>query len=213
MKDLATKVLLERAHDGDDNALGELCRRYQTRILANVRIRLGAGLRKKIESWDIVQEVLIDALRGVKQADFKTEGAFIKYLNRIVENKIRDEAARQHAQKRNSEKEVPLDQPRSDGSPFPLSSKLKDSGVLTPSQILSLNEEMLMLERAMDLLAERYGQLGEEYRSLIIAVKLEEQSYQELAEEYGKSADAIRMKVVRAMAALTEIVLELEANG
>lgn len=213
MRSLATKVLLERVHDGDDDALGELCRRYQTRILTYVRIKLGAGLRKKIESWDIVQEVLIDALRGVRKADFKTESAFVKYLNRVVENKIRDEADRQHAQMRNPEKEVSLDQPRSDTSQNPLSSRLSDSGVPTPSQILSLNEDLLMLERAIDLLPERYGQRGEEYRNLIIAVELEEQSYQELAEEYGKSVDAIRMNVARAKAALTEAFQELAASG
>lgn len=70
---LSTQALIEQVQQGDDDALQEICCRYQMRVLTAVRIRLGANLRKKLESSDIVQEVMIDALRKVKSFEFRTE--------------------------------------------------------------------------------------------------------------------------------------------
>ena len=207
---LATQVLLEKAQHGDGEALNELCRRYQPRVLAAVRIRRGADLRQRVESWDIVQEVMIDALRGVKSFDYRTEGAFLHLLNRVVENKIRDEADRQHAKKRRApENDISLDAARSAGVVSPLDN-LRDSACPTPSKVLSLHEDLALLEQAMD----RLGAESQEDRDLIVAVKIEGRSYAEIAEELGReesglTADAVRMRVKRATLALTKIFKEL----
>jgi RNA polymerase sigma-70 factor (subfamily 1) len=201
---LATQILIEQVQKGCDHALNELCRRYQMRVLAAVRIRLGAGLRRKIESWDIVQDVFIDALRGVNKFDFRTEGAFLKYLNRVVENKIRDEADWQNAAKRNPGREVSLNAERSADLSSPLS-RLKDSGMATPSKILGLREDLALLEEALD-------RLSIEDRDLIIAVKIEGRSYAEIGEDCQLSADAVRMRVKRAVLALTTIFKELAGD-
>lgn len=59
---IVTQLLIGQIQQGDRAALEELCRRYQQRVLAAVRVRLGAELRRKIESWDLVQEVMIEAV-------------------------------------------------------------------------------------------------------------------------------------------------------
>ena len=194
---LSTQALIEQVQRDDGDALQELCCRYQGRILAAVRLRLGARLRRKLESCDIVQDVMIDALRKVKSFDYKTEGAFLHYLNRVVENKIRDHADRLNAQMRNPDREVPLEGMRSSDSGCPLI-PLEDHAAPTPSQIVSLRENLTLLERAMDC-------LSEEYRDLIIAVKLEGRTYAEIAAELEISVDAVRMRVKRAVLALTRI--------
>jgi DNA-directed RNA polymerase specialized sigma24 family protein len=48
---------------------------------------------------------------------------------------------------------------------------------------------------------------------LIIAVKLQSRTYQELADETGKSPDAVRMQVNRAMDSLIIEFQRLEALG
>jgi DNA-directed RNA polymerase specialized sigma24 family protein len=131
---LSTRALIEQVQQGDDDALQELCRRYQRRVLAAVRLRLGAALRRKLESWDLVQEVLIDALRHVQTFDFKTEGAFLHYLNRVVANKIRDEADRWNAQKRDAGREVSLEGLRSSRAEKPLNA-LEDRAAPTPRSL------------------------------------------------------------------------------
>lgn len=202
---IATQVLIGQIQQGDRAALDELCRRYQQRVLAAVRVRLGAELRRKIESWDLVQEVMIEAFRKLDGFDFRSEGKFLNYLNRIVENRIRDEADRQHAQRRDARREVSLDAPRSPADERPLDVPGSSSG--TPSQLVILGEDLGRLERALDRLAARSA----DYRELIVAVQYEGQTFVELAAERGTTPDAIRMRFNRAMAALTRIYQQLES--
>lgn len=105
---ITTQILIERVQAGDRSALNDLCVRYQQRVLSAVRIRLGAKLRGKIESWDVVQEVLLQAVGRINSFEYRSEGAFLKYLNQLVENRLRDEANRQGAQRRNADREISL---------------------------------------------------------------------------------------------------------
>ena len=204
---LTTQVLIEQIQQGDRAALESLYNRYQTRVLAAVRIRLGAKLRRKVESCDIVQQVMLEALGKVNSFDFRTDGAFLNYLNRVVENRIRDEADRWRAKRRDMNREVSIDAPRSSGSADPLD--IPGTASPTPSNLLSLEEDLARLEVAMD----RLGDESEEYCELIVAVKIEGQTYAELAQEHGGSPDAVRMKVRRAQAALARIYKELDAES
>lgn len=195
---VSTQVLVEKAQQGDSNSLNELCDRYLPRVLAAVRIRLGAKLRRKIQSMDVVQSAMMDALKEVESFDYRTEGAFMKFLNRVVENKIRNKAEFFGAQKRDINREAEL----------PDAANLVKGDPNTPSQIVRLNEEFTLLERAMDQLAE----VSKEYRDLIVAIKLEGRSYDEVAEELGATRDAVRMKFKRAFVALTRIFQQIEKD-
>ena len=125
----------------------------------------------------------------------------------MVSNKIRDEADHWNAQKRDVGKEVPLENPRSSASENPLN-RIEERGIPTPSKIVSLREDLALLERAMDRLAEE----SEEYRDLIVAVKLEGRTYAEIAEPKGISTDAVRMRVKRAILTLTRIFSDLDGG-
>jgi RNA polymerase sigma-70 factor (ECF subfamily) len=176
------------------------------RVLAAVRARLGAELRGKLESWDVLQDALLASLKNVQSFDQTKEGAFLNWLAKVVENRIRDQLDYFHAGKRNHRRERPLAGPCSAGSSISLDIPER-SGVRTPSQVLMLSEDLARLEKAMD-------QLPEEARELIVAVKIEGRTYQQIAEASGKSPDAVRMQVQRALLALTKAfrVLEAESN-
>lgn len=203
-----TQILIRRVQSGDQTALEELCDRYLARVLSAVRIRLGAKLRRKVESSDIVQDVMVDALRKIESFEFRSEGAFLKYLNEVVQNRIRDEADYWSAQKRAPDREVGLQIARSPDSSIPFEIGMGAS-VPTPSKIVSLGEDLAILERAID----RIGEQSQEYRELIVAVKIEGRSFREIAEEDGKTPDAVRMQFNRAMAALAKAFQELSADG
>lgn len=201
----STRVLLEQHRAGDAAALNALYGRYSTRVLAIVRTRLGAELRQRVQSLDIVQEAMLDSLKNLEKFDYASEGAFLKWLTTIVENNIRDQHDYHKAARRNMGKESPLENPRSVGSAIPL--EIPDqSGLPTASRVMMLSEDMLRLEQALD-------RLPAETRELIIAVKLEGRTYQELADETGKTSDAVRMQANRAMDALTAVFRDLEAKG
>jgi len=205
---LATQQLVSRAKAGSCEAVEELCRRYQQRVLAAVRLRLGKGLRRKLESGDVAQEAMMDAFRGIKAFDFRTEGAFLKYVNKIVENRIRDAAQYWNAQRRDVGREHALNAPERDQDGSDRFDGLKDDAVVSPSRVVSLREDLAQLEEAMDLL----GQNEQEQQELLIAVKLEGRTYPELSDELGISVDAVRMRVRRAMESLIKLFRQSEAH-
>jgi RNA polymerase sigma-70 factor (ECF subfamily) len=191
----STQALLQRIQTGDKGALNDLYNRYLMRVLAAVRARLGAELRGKLESWDVVQDALLASLKNVQSFNQTSEGAFLNWLAKVVENRIRDQLDFFRADKRDHRLERPLAGPRSEESSVPLDIPER-SGVPTPSQFLVLSEDLARLEKAMD-------QLPEESRELIVSVKIEGQTYDEIAQHLGKSPDAVRMQVKRALLALT----------
>ena len=79
----------------------------------------------------------------------------------------------------------------------------------TPSQVLVQHEDLQLLNQALDRLALE----SSEYRDLIVAVKLDGKTYVEIAAETGKTPDSIRMRVNRAMEALTRILRRQRPAG
>ena len=202
---LNTQILISRIQDGDSTAREELCQRYLNRVYSAVRLRLGTRLREKVQSCDIVQQAMLDVVKGAEVFECRSEGKFLNYVNRAVENRIRDEADRWQTQKRDIKKEISIEGARSPQGSTPLD--IPDAhGAPTPSLVAIRNEELATLERAMDLL----GQQSEEYCELIIAVQIEGRTYAEIAEEVGKSPDAIRMQARRAQVELAKIYRTLD---
>lgn len=103
-----TVDLVRRARGGDHGALNRLLDRYQARVRGLVRARLGPALRRGIESSDAVQEVMVDVLRGIDRFEMRDEDAFVRWLGRIVENRLRRQARHLHAARRDRGREVPL---------------------------------------------------------------------------------------------------------
>jgi len=200
----STQALLQRVQTGDQEALNDLYNRYLMRVLAAVRARLGAELRGKMESWDVVQDALLASLKYVQDFNPSSEGAFLNWLAKVVENRIRDHLDHFRAEKRDHRREKPLAGPRSEDSSVPLDIPER-RGAPSPSQVLMLSEDLARLEKAMDL-------LPEDSRELIVAVKIEGRTYDEIGQALGKSPDAVRMQVKRALVALTNAFRALEAE-
>ncbi len=192
--DPKTRHLVAQAKDGDEGALNELCRLYAPRVRCLVRLRMGQKLRSKMESMDLVQDVLYAVLRDLGNFTYENEGDFLRWLTKIVENRLRDHADGLHAQKRDIRREVPLGQyesstqPNVGVPPQPIDTK-------TPSVVVSEMQEYARLEKALDT-------LRPEYREVILLTKIEGLSYREVGERLGKSSEAARALVARAMTAL-----------
>lgn len=122
----ASMVLLRRLQDGDETALSALIERYRERLLRVVRIRLGPpgrGLRRVLESSDILQETWKAALAGVGDLRVEGDADLLNWLARIATNEIRDQLDRMHTQRRSIEREVSLEdtsaEQQADPSPMP----------------------------------------------------------------------------------------------
>ena len=95
-----TQHLVTLAKEGDNSALDQLCKVYSERVRRIVRLRMGKELRSKVESMDLVQDVLVCALGGLKDFTYKDEGDFLRWLSTIAENRLRDNLEKLHADKR-----------------------------------------------------------------------------------------------------------------
>jgi len=189
-----TRQLIALAQDGEASALEQLCRVYGERVRRIVRLRLPRELRPKLDSVDLVQDVLLGAVGGLTDFTYRDEGDFLRWLSRIAENKVRDHIDKWFAGKRDVRKERPL------GIDFSTTRRacgraLKLVQTTTPSVILARREELDKLERAID-------ELKPEYREVIVLTRIEGLSYQEAASRLDRSPEAIRKLLCRAMAAL-----------
>jgi len=190
-----TRHLVALAQDGDESALSQLCNVYGARVLWIVRLRMGRELRSKLESMDVVQDVLLSALKDLGHFTYKTEGDFLRWLSRIAENRLRGHLQRLHANKRDIRKEVRLNGYRLTAEDSVVAA-LDAVVTTTPSAIMSKREELDKLAKAIDA-------LKPEYKQVIVLTKIERLSYREIGDKLGRSADAARMLFSRAMAALT----------
>ena len=192
-----TRQLVALVKGGDASALDQLCRVYAERVRWMVRLRMGKELRRNLDSMDVVQDILINALGGITDFTYENEGDFVRWLSRIAENALRDNWKRFHAEKRDIRKEVRLNDRgpttggRSGGAPGPIDAT-------TPSVIMSRKEDLARLEQAID-------ELKPEYREVIVLTRIEGLSYQEVGNRLSKNSEAVRKLVFRAMSALTRI--------
>jgi RNA polymerase sigma-70 factor (ECF subfamily) len=182
----ASLELVRRIQDGDRAAWNELYERYHDQLLLAVRMRLGAGLRRFLQSEDIFQSVALEAFRALERFEYRGQGSLENFLKTLVLNKIRDRADTFGAQKRAGS--VTLDEE--------LAGTLA-SGAGEPGYHDAGRYERL--ERALEA-------LPAEQRELILLRKLDGLSSQEVAQRLGLSDEAARKAYSRALARLTTLI-------
>lgn len=191
-----TLHLVTLAKSGDNLAIEKLYEIYSERILRIVRLRMGSKLRSKMQSMDIVQEALFSSFRDMKNFVYKNEGDFLRWLSTIAENKIRDHLRKLGTGRRDISKEIPLDD-HGQSKSTTYWQKIEPVNPITPTKIITEKEEWDKLENAMQT-------LKPEYREVIRLTKIEGLSQREVGEQLGKTPDAVRMLLGRALNALSK---------
>jgi RNA polymerase sigma-70 factor (ECF subfamily) len=190
-----TRHLVTLAKEGDPSAVDQLCRIYGERIRRIIRLRIDRKLRPKLDSVDVVQDALVQALAGLENFTYKNEGDFLRWLSKIAENKLHDILDKFHADKRDIRREIPFKkiEANTEGGSFGIDGPLQTT---TPSVLFSRKEQLDRLESAID-------QLKPEYREVIFLSRIERLSHEEIAVKMGKSKGAVAMLLSRALVALT----------
>lgn len=179
-----TALLLDRARAGDEAARNRLFARYLPVLSRWAHERLPRGARDLAETGDIVQTTLIRALRHVDRFESRGEGAFLGYLRQILLNAIRDEIRRTSRR----------------GVREPVDGALPDPG---PSAL-----EALLGRETLGRYEAGLARLSPAQREGVI-LKLELGfSNPEIADALGRSVDAARMLVARALVQLAEHMRE-----
>jgi RNA polymerase sigma-70 factor (ECF subfamily) len=186
-----TAELLARAKAGSRDALSVVYERVSPRLLTYIRLRMGRDLRSRLESRDILQAALIKSFQKIGNFRGTETRSLMAWLARIAEHEISDSVDHLHRQRRDAAREEALD----DQAPLPAITRSALSRIL-------LDEQAQHLEDAMD-------RLSAEHRDVILMRKFEELSFAEIAQRTGRSEDACRMLLARAMTALTLRLVEI----
>jgi RNA polymerase sigma-70 factor, ECF subfamily len=180
---LSSFDLLLAAKHGDEEALGLLYERYLPRLRRFGHGRLPLSCRGALDTNDVVQEVLIQALPHIASFEPRHAGAFPAYLRRMLLNRIVD-----LARARNRRPGIdPLDSVDHYAASDP-----------SPMELLIGHEAVERYEAAL-------ARLKPLDRDLIVSRLEFDFTAAELAEMFGKpSAAAAQMAVSRALVRLAE---------
>ena len=191
-----TSELVQRAKDGDADALNDLFARYQTIMVEVARRRLGPRLRLKEDPDDLAQTTFREATRDFGRYEYRGEGSLLRWLVQILQNKIRDKAQFYSASKRDSSMEAKLDATDDSGG----TSKMAEA----PSADLSVTSQVQRGEN-FEILGKALKTLTPEYRQAITLVFFQGLTLREAgAKMGGRSEDALRMLLRRAEGKLRE---------
>jgi len=179
-------ALLRAARAGSPDALDRLYAKVAGRLLGFIRVRMGPSLRVRLESRDILQATLLRSFERIDQFEGDTGSSLMAWLARIAENEIRDRVDHAHRARRDVARELPLQ---------PAAAQVAAQVRSALSQAV-LSEESARIERALE-------SLEPNHREVILLRKYEELGFKEIAARMGRSEDACRMLLARAMAALT----------
>jgi RNA polymerase sigma-70 factor, ECF subfamily len=187
-------VLLQRAIDGERDALGDLLASYARYLTLLARVQIGRRIQGKIDPADIVQETFLEVQRQFPRFRGTSEGEFLAWLRRILAGQLAVMFRRfvgTQARDVGLEQELDADL---DQSAQAIGEQLAAS-ISTPSQRAARREQAV-------LLAEALGQLPEDYREVIILRHLESLPFAEVARRMERSEDSVQKLWVRALASL-----------
>jgi RNA polymerase sigma-70 factor (ECF subfamily) len=194
----ADDQLVSRVKAREMAALADYLLAIRKPLLAFIERQLGTGLRRKVEVDDIFQEVSVEAIRSLPEAEFEHRDPF-SWLCQIAERRIIDAHRRFFgAQKRDAGREVPLGSPGNDTQHAGLVDLLVVS-MTTPPQALSRKGREFRLLAAMNT-------LPEEQRDALRLRYLEGLPSKEIADRLGKTDGSVRVMLTRALSKLQQIL-------
>jgi RNA polymerase sigma-70 factor (ECF subfamily) len=186
-----TRLLIDAARAGDETAREELFRLHRAELARALRGRVPLELRRRIEDSDVLQNALADALRSFEGFEYRGPGSFRRWLARILENRLRmDFNFHVARERRSARREVALRAPESTLGSGPVA--VPAASTTSPSQAAALNEQRAALERALE-------QLSDDHRRIVRLVRVEGRSLAEAAHALGRSENAAKKLLARAL--------------
>jgi RNA polymerase sigma-70 factor (ECF subfamily) len=182
--DLSFGELIVRVRRGDEQAAAELVRRYEPTIRRAVRFRLtDARLRRTCDSMDVCQSVMASFFvrAALGQYDLDTPEQLLRLLTTMARNKLLNQARDQHAARRDNR-------------------LLRDVSDL---EVVSAAPGPPQEVEARELLQEVHRRLTPEELRLV-ELRNQGHDWASIARQVGGTAAALRQKLHRAVARLSQ---------
>jgi RNA polymerase sigma-70 factor (ECF subfamily) len=187
-----TLVLLDQVRGGDTDAVNRLLERHRTAIRRMIDNRMDRVIERRVDASDIVQDVMIEANRRLRDYLANPTMPFQLWLRHMARDRLID-AHRRHrvAANRSLDREVPLSTHDADSSGDDGLAAVADRE-LTPAAAATWHE----LERRFAAAVER---LDDDDRRIVLLRHFEHLSTAEAAEVLGLTKPAAGMRYLRAM--------------
>lgn len=182
--------------DGDGEPLQSLLLRHLPAVRAFIRLRSGAAVRAMESSGDLAQSVCREVLEELPDLRFETEAAFRRWLFTVALRKVMDRGRR--AKVWRGVRPAPP-RPGETGEASDAALGAFYSTQLSPSGVVSDREALERLESAFDA-------LPDEQREAIILSRIAGLTQAEIGKQIGKSEDAVRKILSRALARLSTLL-------
>ena len=182
------RALVDRARLGDEDAFGDLVRKYQHRIVNFAR----ALVAETADAEDVAQEAFLRAFRALRQ--FRGQSSFKTWLYQIAAN-----TARTHAGRRRAKREVqPLDSPR--GGPGETESgAVRWTSMASPEDVEADVIRRDQLDRAL-------ASLPVELRETVVLRDVEGWDYREIATALDIPIGTVESRIFRARQRLRRLL-------
>jgi RNA polymerase sigma-70 factor (ECF subfamily) len=197
-----TRELLSGAKSGDEDAVNRLLERHRQAIHRMVQLRLDQKIRRRIDVSDVVQDVLVEASRRLRDYLQDPGLPFHLWLRQITQDRIID-AHRRHrmSAKRSVDQERALFAPAAgDQSSRDLAAQLCDAE-LTPAAAATQREMARRVEAAI-------AKLDDQDCEIVVMRHYEQLSNQEVAVALGLTEPASSMRYLRAIRRLRKLLDE-----
>lgn len=193
--------LLQQAGTGDAHAVNELLERHRVGLRRMIEMRMDRRMARRVDASDVVQDVFLEA--SGRMADYlaRPDLPFHVWLRQLAQDRIIDLHRRNHAQRRDMDREQGMHQPRfGDQSSLDMAAQIQDDQ-LTPAAATLRREMEQRFQEALDL-------LDEDDREIILLRHTEQMGNQEAADYLGLSPAAAGMRHTRALRRLKEILTD-----
>jgi len=176
---------------GDEDAFAVLFERHAPTLRAKVRRKLPTSLRRKVSESDVIQAAYLGVHKNLKEFDDRGDGSFERWLNGIVDNKIRDVLRGYFGTQKRGAQEVSR-MARAETGQFA-------GRQASPSAYAMAGELEASIRKAM-------AQLNTDHRIVLRLVQEEGLTLAEAGKHMGRSSEATRKLYARAISRLSELV-------
>lgn len=201
----STEELLGQVRAGQPQAIDRLLERHREPLRRMIDMRMDARIQTRMDASDIVQDVMVDASRRLREYLQDPSMPFHLWLRHIARDRIID-AHRRHrvSAKRSVDREQRPAAPNLDHSTVELVAQICDVQ-LTPAAAATLQELQQRFQAAIT-------EMEDQDREVVLMRHFEHLSNQDVAHSLGLSEPAASMRYLRAMRRLRVLLTDPNAS-
>ena len=195
------KLLIQKAIDGDGDALLALFMQVESELHRFVAAKLAQTSRIGLQEDDILQETYIKACKEIGGLRINNIIGLTAWIKAIALNQIRDVARRQATSKRGGDRaKIEIDRERFGDQAFGLAIELTDPGIGTPSTYVARREAIDAIRIALSQLPEDQHQAMQLYYFQLLTLN-------ETALRMNRTSDSVRGLIQRAKKSLRDAMI------